>query len=167
VDKRVTDNQKAIGYFGTGVGLLGIFLMLAIYPPPDYVTLQCARTKGICTLDERGFFRSKTKYVKIEEIRDVHSEPGGFMMRGYRGPELKLQDGNDISTGVASNWPFLSKEKEALLEISNFLSHKEIEHLSVTQKGIPTIIFAGIVLLSGLFCIYKGLKPYIIQGFAN
>jgi hypothetical protein len=105
----VQNKQVAIRYFGMGVGLLGIFLMLAIDPPPDYVTLQCVRTKGICTLEERGFFRSKTKYIKIEEIRDVHSEPGGFLMRGYRGPEIKLQDGNDISTGVDLNWPLVSK----------------------------------------------------------
>jgi len=151
-----------------GVGLIGIFIMFVIDPPPDYVTLQCERTKGICVLEESGLFQFKTKYIKIKEIRDAHSEQFGFLMRGYRGPEIKLQDGNDISIGVGGlNLPFTSKEKETVVEINKFLSNTEVEHLSITQKGLPVIIPAGIFLLGGLFCIYKALKPYVIQGLSN
>ena len=158
---------KPIRYFGMGVGLIGIFFMLSIDPPPDHVTFQCDRKKGTCTLEESGFFRSKIKYIKIEDIRDAHSEKFGFLMRGYRGPEINLRDGNDISIGVGSKWPFTSKEQQTAEGINNFLSSTEIEHLSVTQKGIPTLILAGLFLFGGLFCIYKALKPYVIQGLSN
>jgi len=159
-------NEKSFHWWALGVSLLGFFFLNLIEPPPDHVTFQCDRAKHMCTVEKRGFFRNEITNIQIEDIRYAHFEKVGFLMRGYHGPELKLLNGNDISIGAGST-PFTSKEQKTVEEINSFLSNAKLEHLSITQKSIPTIFIAGIFLVGGLFSLYKAVKPYITQGLAN
>ncbi len=161
-------NEKPYHYWwALGVFALGFFFLTLFEPPPDYVIFQCDRTNKICTLEKRALFRIKTKIIKIEDIRYAHFEKLGFFIRGYHGPEIKLQDGNDISIGAGSTGPFTSKEQKTVEEINKFLSSPELKQLFITQRGIPAIIVAGIFLFVGIFSIYKVIRPYIIQGSAT
>jgi len=160
-------NEKSFYYWALGVFFLGFFFLNLFDPPPDHVTFQCDRTNKMCTIKKRALFRTKTTIIKIEDIRYAHFEKLGFFIRGYHGPEIKLQDGNDISLGAGSTSPFTSKEQKTVKEINKFLSNPELKHLSITEKNIPTIIVAGIFLFGGIFFIYKAMKPYIIQGLTN
>ncbi|MEK6583114.1 MAG: hypothetical protein AABY50_01985 [Nitrospirota bacterium] len=146
-------NEKSYHYWALGVFSLGFFFLNLFEPPPDYVIFQCDRTNKICTIEKRDLFRTKTEIIKIEDIRYAHFEKLGFFIRGYHGPEIKLQDGNDISIGAGSTSPFTSEEQKTVEGINKFLSNPELKHLFITQKNIPTIIVEGIFLFGGIFFI--------------
>ncbi len=91
------ENNNSYWQWGIGIGLLGFFFLFLYEPPPDHATFQCDRSKGICIVEKSGFFRTKTQQIRIEDIRYAHYEKFGLFIRGYNGPEIKLQDGNDVS----------------------------------------------------------------------
>jgi len=154
-----TNNTRFL--WALGIFLLGFFFLTLIEPPTDQVSFQCDRSTETCTIEKRALFRTKTEVLNINDIRNAHFEKLGFFIRGYHGPELKLQNGNDISIGAGSTSPFTSKEQKTTEEINNYLSNPELKTLSITQKGTPTILIAFLFLFGGILSVYKALKPYI------
>ena len=159
------ENNNSYWQWGIGIGLLGFFFLFLYEPPPDHVTFQCDRAKGICTVKKSGFFRTTTQQIRIEDIRYAHSEKFGSFIRGYNGPEIKLQDGNDVSIGAGKSMP--SKEQKTVDEINTFLLKTDMNQLYITQKSFPTFIVALAFLFGGFYLIYKALQPCIRHGIGN
>jgi hypothetical protein len=153
-------NNKTF-WWALGIFLLGFFALALVESPTDRSNFQCDRTKESCTIEKSVLFRTKVQTINIKDIRYAHFEKFGFFIRGYHGPEIKLQNGNDISIGAGSTSPFTAADQKTTEEINNYLSNSELKTLSITQKGIPTIIVAVILLLGGILSLYKALKPYI------
>lgn len=156
-----TTNKTSFHWWALGIFLLGLFVLTLVEPPTDRSNFQCDRTKESCTLEKSALFRTKVQTINIKDIRYAHFEKFGFFIRGYHGPELKLQNGNDISIGAGSFSPFTSQEQKTSEEINNYLSNTELKTLSIIQKGIPTIIVAVVFLLGACLALFKALKPYI------
>jgi hypothetical protein len=154
-----TNNQRF--WWALGIFLIGFFVLTLVEPPTDHAKFQCDRKSESCTIEKSALFQPKVQTIKIKDIRYAHFEKLGFFIRGYHGPEIKLQDGNDISIGAGSMSPFSSTDQRTTDEINNYLSNPKTETLSITQKGIPTIIVAALFLVCGILSLYKALKPYI------
>ncbi len=148
-------------YWGLGVGFIGFFFLTLIEPSPDQVKFQCDRSNGMCIIERTDLFRTKSETIEIDEIKYAYYE--SFGGRGYRGPKIKLNNGNDISIGTGQINPFAVKEH--INKINQFLSNPSLKNLSVTlQTKFPTVILVGLFLFGGIYTIYKALKPYILQG---
>ncbi len=157
----VRGSERLYHWWALGIFLLGVFFLFLFEPPPDTVTFRCDRGTGICSVEKSGFFRTKTQQVKLGDIGYAHFDKFGWIIRGYPGPEIKLQDGNDISIGSGSS------EQQTVEEVNTFLRKTEIKELSMTHRSFPTVIIAAFLLVGGLVSIYKAIKPYIISGIRN
>ncbi len=150
-------------YSVLGIGFLALFLATLLDPFPDKVTLKCNRSNGICVIETTDLYRTKTETINIDEINHAYHEK--FHGRGYRGPYIKLNNGNDRSIGIGKIYPFTTNEQNIADEINKFLSNPAQNHLAITNKRkIPVVILIAIFLFIGIFAIYKAMKPYILQG---
>jgi hypothetical protein len=162
-----TPADKAWRWWSVGVFLLGCFFLFVFEPPADNIIFRCDRATDICTIKKSGFFRTDTTKLRIEEINYARFDPAGWMVRGDHGLDLKLQNGNHIWIGTGSTFFARSKEQQKVKEINNFLTNIELKQILVTHKSFPTAIYAAILLLGGLYSLYKGLRPYVIHGLNN
>ena len=156
--------EKAWRWWALGIFLLGLFFLFVFEPQADNIIFHCARATDNCTIQKSGFFRTETTKLKIEEICYARFDPAGWMVRGDHGLDIKLQDGNHIWIGTGSTYFGSSKEQKKVEEINNFLKNTEQKQVLITNKSFPTAIYAAILLFGGLYSIYKGLRPYVIQG---
>jgi hypothetical protein len=157
------DMNKEIFYSVLGFGFLALFLATLLDPFPDKVTFRCDRSNGICVIETTDLYRSKTETINIDEIDHAYHEK--FHGRGYRGPYIRLKNGNDRSLGIGKIYPFTTNEQNIADEINKFLSNPAQNHLAIANmRKIPLVILIAIFLFIGVFAIYKAMKPYILQG---
>jgi hypothetical protein len=159
-----TTEDKNWRWWSLGVALIGFFFLFVFEPPPDYIIFQCDRGTDLCAIQKSGFFRTEIIKIKVSEIKYAQFDPAGWMTRGDHGLDIKLQSGNHIWIGTGSTFFGRSKEQRKVDEINNFLTNTELKQVLVTDKSFPTVLFEAIFLLGGLYSIYKGLRPYVLQG---
>jgi hypothetical protein len=161
----MTNKENEIRYWGTGIGLLGLFVMsLLVIKPSHHILLLCDRNKGICTLEHSSILYNRKENVRLQDIRNARLKMVRLLMYDI---EIVKQDGNAISFGMSSSWPFITEYEKRVFEINGFLKKSNSQFLSVSQRGYFQSILMGLFLLGGLFCIYKALKPYIAERLTN
>ncbi len=159
-----TTEDKAWRWWGLGVFLIGLFLLFVFESPADHIIFHCDRAKDICTIQKSGFFRTEIINLKIGEIKNARFDPAGWIMRGDKGLDVKLQNGNHVWIGTGSMFIGRDREQRNVEEINNFLMNPELKQILITHRSFPTAVYASFFLLGGLYSIYRGLRPYVIQG---
>ncbi len=128
------------------------------------IIFHCDRATDNCTVLKSSFIRTDTLKLKIEEISYARFDPAGWMIHDDHGLDIKLQNGNHIWIGTGSTLFEGSRELKKAEEINSFLNNTELKQVSVTHKSFSTAIYAAIFLFGGMYSIYKGLRPYVVQG---
>jgi hypothetical protein len=162
-----TPEEKARRWWAFGICLIGFFFLSVFEPDADNIIFRCDRATDMCTIQKSGFFRTEITNLKIEEINHALFDPYGWMVMGDHGLDIKLQNGNHIWIGTGSTVFARTKEQQNVDVINKFLKNPELKQVLITHWSFPTIIYAAMFLFGGFYAIYKGLRPYVIQGLSK